>query len=219
MATTLVNLTVLIGSCDSYNSLWKPFQICFNRYWQFDTENIFVTEKLNVPNYTEMKYKSVLSDKNSWGGRMLDGLKQCKTEFVFFILEDYFFDYSYSETQMTTWLSDMKRYNINRLQISPSGHQTYNKIEGIPYEQIDKGSNYLISMQPSIWRVDFLANNLKDGYSAWDFEKSGSNIIKDKEDATFIDRSVGVVYFNAVRRGFKKSDGWDEFMNKQNIIL
>jgi hypothetical protein len=215
----LNNLTVLIGSCDAYSEVWRPFQICFERYWHFNTEKIFVTEKLNVPNYTEVKYKSVLSDKKSWGGRMLDGLKECKTEFVFFILEDYFFDYSYSETQMITWLSDMNRYNINRLQISPSGHQTYNKIEGMPYHQINKGSNYLISMQPSIWRVDFLYDNLKDGYSAWDFEKTGSNLLKDKEEHTFIDRSVGSVYFNAIRRGFKKSEGWDKFIEKENIII
>ena len=212
------NLTVLVGSCDSYNSLWKPFQICFNRYWKFNTENIFVTEKMEVPNYTEMKFRTVTSNKHSWAGRMLDGLSECKTDFIFFILEDYFFDYSYDSEKMNIWLSDMNKYEMNRLQISPSGYQKYQKIDNIPYHQIHPSSNYLISMQPSIWRTIFLRDNLKDGYSPWDFEIKGSSLLLNKETKTFIDKSVGNVYFNAVRRGMKKSEGWGVFMIKEGLV-
>lgn len=211
------NLTVLIGSCDAYSSIWKPFQICFDRYWKFDTKNYIVTEKLEVPNYTNTELITIKSEKSTWAKRMLDGISVANTEFIFFILEDYFFHYPYSYEKMSNWLMDMDKFEINRLQISPSEFQLYEEIENTPYHKLKTKSNYLISMQPSLWRKSFLMNVLKEEYSPWDFELKGSSLLKNKEHGIFIDRDIPNVYFNAIRKGFKKSKGWDEFIKKEGL--
>jgi len=98
-----------------------------------------------------------------------------------------------------------------------SGHQKYAAVDNLNYDQIVPNSNYLISMQPSIWRKEFLLNVLKPEYSPWDFELKGSRQIKNKETGIYIDRAVPTVYFNAVRRGFIKTVGWEDFRKQQKL--
>ena len=124
MSKITENLTVLIGSCDSYNVLWKNFQTCFDKYWDHNTDNIFVTEQKIVENFTKKHFRSVLSAKNSWGARMLDGISECKTKYILFLLEDYFLDYKYSESQLEEYIDVINLNTIDRLQISPSDFQS-----------------------------------------------------------------------------------------------
>lgn len=215
-----MNLDVLIGSCDLYSPLWDNFQITFDRYWNFDTKNVIVSETKILEEITNTKFETILTTHNKWGGRMREGIGKCDSDYIFFILEDYFFDYSYSKEQMETWVFDMEKYDINRLQISgPRGPQTYNIVENNPYEKFSQTSEYLISIQPSIWRKSFLLETLKENYSPWDFEIIGSKLLLNTEHKTFADSTVTNTskYFNAVRRGFKKSVGWENFRNKENL--
>lgn len=213
-----MNLTTLIGTCDSYSSLWEPFQITFNRYWKLNTENIFVGETVEVPHYTDTKFTTILSESETWGARMRKGIESCKTDYIFFILEDYFFNYSYTEKQLQDYLEICDKHNIDRLQISPSGHQLYSEIEVDGVVQFSNNSEYLISMQPSIWRKSFLYEVLLPEYSPWDFEIEGSHKMLKEKSNIFIDKKVPSVYFNAVRKGKSKSPGWKEFFIQQNIV-
>ena len=55
-----MDISVLIGSCDEYNPLWKNFDILFKRYWEIPTKNYFVTETLEFKNEN---YISILAGK------------------------------------------------------------------------------------------------------------------------------------------------------------
>jgi len=211
------NLTVLIGSCDSYHRLWKPFQICFDRYWKHDTKNLFVTENDSVPGYTPTEFVTLTPGNLSWGERMYKALDSIDTDYVFWILEDYFFDYTYTKEELENYLEFMKSHNVDRLQISPSGHQKYTDEVIKGFTKFADDSNYLISLQPSIWSVDFIKKVLDTEYSPWDFEIKGSNKLKNTVHNIFIDTNKGGVYFNAVRKGLKKSKGWDNFFKKENL--
>jgi hypothetical protein len=134
-----------------------------------------------------------------------------------FLLEDYFLNYHYSSEDINNWIFDCKKHKINRLQISPSGHQIYKNVENMKYHQISEKSDYLISLQPSIWSKEFLLRTLIPYYSPWDFEILGSNMLKYHESNIFIDKSIPNVYFNAVRRGKRKSPGWKDFFQKEAL--
>lgn len=209
------NISVLIGSCDKYEPIWKNFQLCFDKTWKHHTDNIFVTENKNVNNYTPTKFQTVKSNKKSWGERMLDGIASCQSKYIFFILDDYLFTYSYSENQLVEYINLMNHFSIDRLQISPSSFQHYEKYNEVPtkFLKISQHSLYSISMQPSIWNKEYLESILLPTYSPWDFEIDGSSAINTnyKKHHTMIDTSVPNVYFNAIRKGFLKSEGWEEF--------
>jgi len=214
-----MNLSVLIGTCDKYSPLWENFSICFNRYWQIDTNNIFVGETKEVPNF-----KTILCDVNRpWGERMLTGIEEC-SDYIFFILDDYFFHTSFTFDQINTYVQDANMFNINRLQIAPSSLQQYALDPLCPYNSIVDTSKYILSMQPSIWKKSFLKKVLLKEYSPWDFELTGSRVLhtlRDKQTTckhrVYIDQNAPDCYFNAVRVGFKKSPRWEEFKNREQL--
>lgn len=217
-----MKLSVLIGTCDLYSPLWESFQICFDRYWKFNTKNLFVGETIKVPNITNTKFETILPGDGEWGHRMRQGIEACEEDYIFFILEDYFLNYTYSENQMNDWLDAMKKYDMNRLQISgPLGplFDVSDTEAGCPYNKFTLKSNYIISVQPSIWKKSFLLETLKSDYSAWDFEIKGSKLLIGTDHRTFADITIMDTrkYFNAVRRGFKKSVGWEEFRKSENL--
>ena len=215
-----MKLSVLIGTCDLYSPLWEPFQITFDRYWKFNTKNLFVGETVEVPNYTDTKFETIISGKGKWGERIRKGIEVCEEEYIFFILEDYFLNYTYSEEQMNTWLVDMKKYDIDRLQISGPDVQRYDNVPDCPYKRFTN-NEYLISVQPSIWKKSFLLETINPNYSPWQYEVTGSQVLAKSniKHNTFVDTTVTNTrkYFNAVRVGFKKSPGWEEFRIKEKL--
>lgn len=212
-----MNLSVVVGTCDGYRSLWKNFQQCFNKYWDIDVDVVFVGETIEVPDYFNVgKYRTILS-RGNWGYRMLEGINSVESDYIFFILEDYYFQYRYSIENFNNWIKDMENYSIQRLQISPSGHQVYESGGDVPYIKISDRSNYLISMQPSIWDKSFLNRVLSPNHSPWDFEIIGSNSLKYGNNRIYLDNRIPSPYFNAVRKGMVKSSGWEDFRLRENL--
>jgi|APSaa5957512576_1039674.scaffolds.fasta_scaffold00126_4 hypothetical protein len=212
-----MNLSVLIGTCDQYSVLWEAFTKNFNKYWPHPTENIFVSETLEVPNITETNFKTVTPGKLAWGERMLQGINACPTDYIFFILEDYFLKYVYSNDQINYYIKMMEQHNMDRLQISPGGNQTYEPCDINGLEKLSANSGFLITMQPSIWSKKHLNQTLDPRYSPHDFELKGSKKLLSTNHNIYIDRSIKDPYFNAVRIGLKKSKGWEEFFKSENL--
>lgn len=211
-----MNLSVLIGTCDKYEPLWETFQICFNKYWTVDTQNVFVSETKEVPNFTSTKFSTILAE-GDWGNRIIQGISEIKSDYIFFILDDYFFNYTYSKDVLERYVRFCTNNNIDRLQVSPSEYQIYTDFSIEGYTKFSPMSQYQISMQPSIWSKSFLLDALNPFYSPWDFEIKESTRLIGQSKNIFIDRSIPSPYFNAVRKGMKKSPGWNEFFAKENI--
>lgn len=225
MKIALPELTVLIGTCDNYSPLWKNFSILFDRYWNFYTRNIFIGETKEVPQHTNTKFETLTFNQSlTWGERMLAGIDM-SSEKILFLLDDYFLSYRFTENTIKKYLQDFDQYQMDRLQISASGHQKYKYMKDIGYHKIKDDSDYLISMQPSIWRRSFLQKNLSPKYSPWDFEIKGSNKLKYSKAKIFSDQSISKnststgseIYYNAVRKGMKKNIGYEDFLLNHNL--
>ena len=210
-----MNLSVLVATCDLYSKLWPNFLTCFNRYWEPPTDILFVGETLAVPNYPT--YTPGLHIP--WGTRILGALENC-AENVFFILEDYYLAEKLHIERIQGYLDAVEKHNMNRLQISPldKGYNYQHYGEGVNgYRKILTTGNYVISCQPSIWKKQWIIETLDPSYSPWDFEMCGSHKLANKETHTYIAEVERHIYFNAVRRGFTKSEGWEEFREREGL--
>ena len=80
-------------------------------------------------------------------------------------------------------------------------------VEGLG--EIDKQTNYSVSLQASIWQPGALMKILKavfaaGGRSAWDFELKGSKLVPDLDIGHFLGlEESGIAYKNLYRRGEK----------------
>lgn len=205
-------LTVLVATCDQYQPLWKNFTKCYKKYFPYNIDTLFVGETIAHPEYI-----TYLPGKEDWGKRVRESLAYVKTPYVLFLLDDYFLSFDYGLDRLCRYVRDMDSYGMNRLQISRSSYQTYIGTND-QYLKFHPHSDYQFSLQPSIWRKDWVLENCPPNFTPWDFEVRNSAKHSGFDTSTFIDPSINhPVYFNAVRKGFVKSEGWDQFKLREGL--
>lgn len=207
--------SLLIGTCDSYSYLWENFIDMCDRHWLVDCDKIFVSETIECGN---INYKTHLPGNLEWSDRMISGIKTSKSDYIFFILEDYFFTEEITEREVALHIDFMKEYGANKVMLEPPSHQMrFGRKEcfrGRVAHRLLDDSDYLTSIQPSVWRKDYLLSVLKKGWNPWQFEVDGTNAIRGKDNKIYTMSRKNLIYWNAVRRGGVISPGWTEIQKK-----
>lgn len=211
-----MNLTVLIGSCDSYSPLWKNFDILFRRYWQLPTKNIIVSE---TELFDNEHYTTLTPGFKPWGQRILEALQTVDTEYVFFILDDYYLTEPFSEEFMQAHIAILEEYNAVKIMPDIDYGEPIYRLDHIKDDlySFRMDSDYLNSIQPAIWKVDYLKQVLKPEYSPWDFEIRGNDFTRTLNPIILLKARPTHMYFNFVRIGGRISDGWEELYIKENL--
>lgn len=211
-------LTVIIGSCDLYRPLWKNFDILYKRYWNLETRNIFVGETIGLP-YDG--YENVLPGNNlPWGFRMLQAIDKVKTEYVCLLLEDYYFTEPINENFIQDHIDILERYSAQKVmfdKLYPPDVYTLIKLDEENLYKFDKTSLYLNSIQPAIWKTEYIKNVLKPQYSPWNFEVEGNRYTSEINPTVLLKAREQSVYFNFSRIGGRISEGWEKVFEKENL--
>lgn len=208
-------ITLFVGTCDQYSVLWPNFTKCLEISGLDSLPTLMVGETIKHPSIPTATFNEPLP----WGTRMSRALQGVDTQFVFFILEDYWMYMPHDNRWLVDRAEDMNRYRMNRLQLSISGGQKYESHDpsNKKYMKFSLNSQYKFSLQPALWRVDWLRHYL-EGKNPWEFEVDNSTAHLGKETHTYIDPSINYpTYFNAVRAGWKKSKGLDQFIQQWGL--
>jgi len=210
-------LTVVIGSCDLYSPLWKNFDILYKRYWNLETKNIFVGETIPIP-YDG--YENVLPGHNiAWGYRMLQGLEKVQTEYVCLLLEDYYFTEPITQDFIKNHVEILNKYSAQKImfdKLYPPDVYTLKQLEDDLF-LFDRNSQYLNSVQPAIWKTDYLKDVLKPHYSPWNFEVEGNAYTSHINPTVLLKARNESVYFNFSRIGGRISEGWEKIFEKEKL--
>lgn len=211
-----MNISVLIGSCDAYSPLWKNFDILFQRYWQLPTKNIIVseTEIFNNPHYI-----TTTPGKLQWGARILDALEQIDTEYTFFILDDYYLTEPFTQEFIDNHINILEKYNAQKIMPDIDYGEPIYYLDHIQDDlyKFKMSSDYLNSVQPAIWKTDYLKQVLKPEYSPWNFEVEGNEYTKTLNPTILLKARPEHMYFNFVRIGGIISEGWEQLYIKENL--
>lgn len=209
------NISVLIGSCDSYSHLWQNFNKLFQKYWKLETKNYFVGETIFLP---FDGYVNIIPGRHEWGKRILTGLDQVKTEYVWFILEDYYITEPITKEFIQEHINILEEYNADKIMVDWISHGEY-KLTHLKDDlyQFNNDSNYLNSVQPSIWKTSYLKQVLRPEYSPWDFELKGNTFTSTLNPKILVKARTSPIYFNYARVGGKLSDGWEQIFKKENL--
>ena len=211
-----MNLTTVVGTCDSYLDLIPGFSILYERYFEPNIETLIVseTENLDIP-----KYKFITPGKKQWGERIINALSETKTEYVFFVLDDYYLSQLLTNEYIEYLLKFMDNRKVNKIMLSPvPDFAKYEYLESInTMHKMSPTSPWLTSVQPAIWRKSELLKLLKPEYTPWNFEVDGSKLAKNNVENYFVAKLDNPIYFNMVRKGKQPSPGWEEFLKEQNL--
>jgi hypothetical protein len=211
-----MNISVLIGTCDSYSPLWKNFDILFQRYWQLKTKNILVSETVTFENEL---YQTITPGQKQWGERMLLGLDEIDTEYTFFILDDYYLTEPFTEEFIQNHISILEQYGAQKIMMDIDYGEPIYYLEHLRDDlyKFKNHSDYLNSVQPSIWKTDYLKTVLKSEYSPWNFEIEGNVYTQTLDPIILLKKRPEHMYFNFVRIGGRISEGWEAVYLKEGL--
>jgi hypothetical protein len=185
----------------------------FRRYWQAKTTDIFIGETIPLPNY-----KNVLV-QGPWGQRMLAGLDEVTTDYTVFILEDYYLEEIITDQFLNDHVAILEEHGADKIMfdiLCPYGAYSLTSL-GSDLYSFNNHSQYLNSIQPSIWRTDYLRKVLKPNMSPWEFEIDGNPYAQSLNPRILLKARLEKIYFNFCRRGGVFSEGWQEFLVKENL--
>jgi hypothetical protein len=209
-----MNTSLLIVTCDSYSFLWENLTTLNNRYLEFD-KKIVACE--STP-FDYEGYTSVLAEGDPWGSRFLKAVNEVSTDFVFVILDDYYFTKKFDKEFFTEVenLLETTRYNKYCLDCTNYPNYALFPFRDNLYIQ-HSSSEYLTTLQPSVWRVEYLKKIIDPNYSPWDFELTGTAKNRNYNNKIFMELYEDKFYFNAVRRGKNISQGWEEVKDREKL--
>jgi hypothetical protein len=213
------DLTLLIGTCDSYSPLWDNFVTLCDRYWQPDCKKIFVSENNSK---TYLGYDWLKPGNLPWSDRILYAVNSIETKYTMFVLEDYYFTETISNEEIEMYLAFMESLSANKvmleyrcphLRLVPYGVAT----NGMEICKLAPNSKYLASIQPSIWNTSYLKSCLRPNWGPWEFEDYASSLINGNTHETYIFIRDKKPYWNAVRQGMRLSAGWEQLKLKEQL--
>jgi hypothetical protein len=173
----MIDLSVIILSCDKYSHLLEHFTRRFDKYWEPGNKypKFITTEtvKFDFPGY-----KSIVTDDSNWSNSLLKALEQVETPYVFLIVDDFFLVRTLSNEYINRGLEILKENNFDKY-VFHYPHVVFDgKLDptsfGSNIYKVQQDAEYTMTLQPGIWNTKFIKECLKEGESPWDFEIKGS---------------------------------------------
>jgi hypothetical protein len=175
---------ILVVSCDEYSDLWLPFFNLFWRHWPDCPFRVCLGSNEAVFSYSRVENIRVGRD---WGWS--DGLRQMlqalDATYVLLFLEDFFLRRRVDTSWVLARLGDLRRLDGYMLRLHPNPGPD-RAVPGFPeIGRIDVGAPYRVNAHAAFWRRQALLGILRDGESAWEFERKATKRSEEFEDGFF----------------------------------
>ena len=173
-------ITVLVNSCDKYEDAWDPFFELLHIYGgSFPYPIVLNTERKQYSSKW-FKVRTVNTPKKcSWSKRLLHVLDQIDTEYIFFLLDDYFLEMPFDHDRFARVIDYMDSHpEAGCCDIAPRYADTPEDAIKIREEYRDFEDcfverslpKYNINCAPYVWRTVILKKLLRKSEDVWEFE-------------------------------------------------
>lgn len=171
--------TFLVNSCDVNEDIWLPFFMCLEKNWpEMNWPVVLNTESKSFQfgKYKIDSYGLFKNRRDKWSQRLKETLQKIKTEYVFFILDDFFIVKPVQHefiSQCFDWLDQNPQIAVFSFHpVVDGNNEKSRQFKG--FEKRPLRGDYKLNCQAAIWRRERLIEFLKDDESPWEFEMYGS---------------------------------------------
>jgi hypothetical protein len=187
-----INLTVVVNSSDGYSDCWDPFFTLLKRYWPelacpivLNTESkAYKHDGLNV----RASQVAVSSARPySWSECLHACLDTVVTEYVLYLQEDYFLESRVRHESfllLLDWMQSRQMKVLRLMECDTAGPWQRIEETDLVWRVADQ-SNFLLSLQASIWNKAYLISQLRPHETPWQLEYYGSKRIRRHGDAIY----------------------------------
>ncbi len=173
-------ISVLVNSCDKYEDAWKPFFHFFKKHWSACPYKVYLNTESKQYVDDDIEIHTINSRKGiSWSKRLKNALKQIDTEYIIFLLEDFFFLDDVDQGEIDKCLGYMEEDK----KITTISFVNYVKPKLLPsnipgYGEKDENGRYFLGCQAALWRRKDLIKYLSPYENAWQYEEVGTERAK-----------------------------------------
>jgi hypothetical protein len=165
------NVAIVVASRDASIDLWAPLFLLLRKNWPSCPFPLYLIT--NTIAYTDQGVSSItVGADRSWSDTLGAALEQITQPYVFLWIDDHFLIEQVNDQVVLGAIAAFQQLGGNylRLQALPRPDEPCNEHFGI----LRTGAVYRASVVASIWKRTVLADLLRPGESAWDFEGAGS---------------------------------------------
>ena len=166
-------IAILVISCDKYSDLWEPCTKVFNKYWPDCPYDKYLAS--NIKKIDSYGFSPILmGEDKSWSYGLKGVLTKLeeKYEYVFTLLEDYYFIDKLDNEYMTKMFDSFVLADGNflrLLKVLKPQIKYFNEFFG----ETENYTPYRQTCVFTLWKIETLKDILKDDENAWEFEKIG----------------------------------------------
>lgn len=158
-----MNVSVLIMTCDGYSDLLEPFNTLYKRYWKHPYKTYIGTEE------KDCEYFEAIKTKGSWTARVRQTLEKIDSDYVIFLLDDFFFHKKVNQERIEVLIPQFKDNTaVFNFELNKDTKTEENALNGFK-KRLNK-QMYLCSCQPSIWNRKILIELLQQDMNPWQWE-------------------------------------------------
>lgn len=177
-------MSILVNSCDKYSDCWPVFFEILKKSWP-NAKNYKIylnTETKKYSNdYFDIKVLNALqnkSDKLYWGERLIDCINRIESNYILFLLEDFFFEERVNEDILDSafnLISERKDIAAITLITVNDKKNVISKNENLCGFKIrDKKTFFKLNASPTIYDKRILLDYTLKTDSIWEWEYFGS---------------------------------------------
>ena len=168
-------IAVLIISCDKYSDLWSTCSKMFNLNWPDCPYEKFILT--NDKEYSNNNFTNISVGKDiDWSSNLkkaLIVLKNRDYEYVFSMVEDYYFDDKINTHDFQEIAESFMLIKGNFLRMHNAIDPKITKMMNPYFGKVENHTPYRQTCAFSLWRIEVLDDLLVEGENAWEFEKIG----------------------------------------------
>jgi hypothetical protein len=165
------NVAIVVASRDVSLDLWDPLLLLLRKHWPGCPFPVYLVT--NSAGYTGRGVSTItVGADRSWSDMLAAALEQITQPYVFLWIDDHFLIQPVDDRAVLGAIDAWQQRDGNylRLQALPRPDEPCNAYFG----RLKTGAVYRASVVASIWKKTVLADLLRAGESAWDFETAGS---------------------------------------------
>lgn len=213
-----INYSVLVIGCKKHEEIAERYFKLAKKFWSNSLENtIFCTDIITEyqRNFAPMV---VFDNSDSFANRILSGIEETKSEYIFLMLDDYYLTKAIDQACLDNLIAYMQQDGIEYCKLIGMP-KCFLKNKGYPGTYcIKQFTHYGVSLQPSVWERSALINALKKctGNSAWEVEAAFSIYQRNNFNKCITFNKNLLNYRNGVLRG-KLFPYTNRILNKNGI--
>lgn len=191
---------VLVSSCDAYGDLWRPFFTLFWQHWPDCPFRVYLGT-----NFAEYKHPRVHTLRagvdESWSHSLRSFLSHLDSDYVLLLLEDFFFTRRVNTRIVEKYIAALDELGGVTLRLRPNPPPDGRVPNYDQLGSIDARAPFRVSAQPGIWNCRDLQALLRNGESAWEFERNATERSRSRSDGFYCARRPVIDYMHVVERG------------------